>query len=347
MSKRISNGMIAFMLAAALALMTFSCLKTEGYPDDEHEPTIDYPELEVAVGRMQRDDAGRLLAIAATRSFDTRTDLDTIEIQDWASVLRAEGDRPYVSYPYDAIQISGALFYTVGGDRFPFLRQICGQGDLLVTVSAFTAYVEQHDRPENLEPPLNTPPGMRIVVSDGMIAFRGPAGVYSCLLNDGANYTAIFSSHKKLTEHEEIKDFTPPLYYFYLNAEVGRTRLGFQALFGEDGMLHPDTNIVWAELVPQGTYTEPQLYDVDELTKFPQSSQVCTLTGMTDSMMFVTAPAPSEIRNVLFDAYTVFTEKGLPATADAFKPGDVITITYDEPYEGYRPWIVFANTVSK
>ena len=347
MTKGILNRLGLLTAIFILPFILLSCLKNDGIPDDgdKDKPQEILPGFTLET--MKRNDGGRLLAIATIKNFDAQTRGVADQASTRPTTLRADGDLPSVQYPFDAVEIQGGSAYTVSSKEFPVLRSICGDGELIVIVSAFSAYKDQVDFPEGTNPGIGIVPGMQLVVSDGMIVFRGALGLYSCLLNGGQNNISYYSSHKKITDQAVIKDVTPPIYTFCIWSEVGGTKLGFKKEVNADGSIPDDMGILWADLTPIGKPGESHIYPVEELTDLPQASQVCTITEKQDSVLLVSAPPPSAIKKVLYDSYTVFSSANSPSSASAFKAGDVITITYDKLFEGYQPEVVFANTVVK
>ena len=214
-----------------------------------------------------------LIGIAAYYEFDNKTvnNISNISIKKNNSNLienDSESKEEYlkISYPYDYVKIISAYKFSIYVDDIEdqvakeIIESSCGLGELEVVISDFETYVEKG---ETRYPS----------VQDTLISLRGYNGYYTILVNSGV-YTNdsslhVFSSHKKLTEDEVSKDFTPPILSIFLKEENNSRYVYFETSdnllsFGNYNQESAFKNIAEIERVSRDT-----MYSVLELTRLP------------------------------------------------------------------------------
>ena len=171
-----------------------------------------------------------------------------------------------ITYPYDYVKINSAYKFSINVINIEdnvakeIIEENCGLGDIEVVVAEFETYVEEN--------------GYNILsVQDTLICLRGYNGYYTILVNSGV-YTNdsslhVFSSHKKLTEDEVSKDFTPPILSIFLKEENNSRYVYFETSdnllsFGNYNQESAFKNIAEIERVSRDT-----MYSVLELTRLP------------------------------------------------------------------------------
>jgi hypothetical protein len=290
---------------------------------------------------FNRIDGGRLVAIAACRLFDSKKstvknavlNAETVQkpLQTRASEAGTESFR--IRYGFDHIEILGGIRYTVNNVDIPLVSEICGKGEIDVILTSFVTYASS-DEYGDKQP----------LVGDALIVFRSEQGIYACMLNSGGEYSA-YSSHKRFEQNAVVKDFTPPVYEFYIKNEKETTLLsGFQ-IISEDGSYQKETALKWFPLQKQESISESNMFGIDELISASQIEQQCTVTEKGEK--YFLTKGDSNLKQVYFDEYTEFSINGNPATYKDIAVGDRITVAFDKLYEKYNPKTIFANKVTK
>jgi hypothetical protein len=318
----------AIVLCCALSLIFAACESTD--EDTDKKEGIEQPNLIT----VNRTDGGRLIALAACKLFDNKkTTLKNLvlkaESEQNPSQTRVASEAERIKYGFDYVKIIGGTRYTANNVDIPLISEVCGKDEIDVIITSFVTYTAS----------------MQPDVSDVLIVFRSEKGIYACMLNEGGPGYSIFSSHKRFEQSAVVKDFTPPLYEFYIKNENGAIMLSGSLVSAEDGSYQKGTNLKWFPLQEKETTSDSNLFAIDELTAASQIEQQCTVTEIGKNYFLTTGD--SNMKQVYFDEYTEFSVNGNPATPKDISVGDKITVTFDKLYEKYNPKAVFANKVIK
>lgn len=281
---------------------------------------------------FNRIDGGRLVALATCRLFDAQKsttkssalNAETVKNLPQTRASEASAESFRIKYGFDCVEILGGIRYTVKNADIPLINDVCGTGETDVILTSFVTYIYSDND------------GLQPVVDDALIVFRSEQGIYACMLNSGGEY-AVYSSHKRFEQSAIVKDFTPPVYEFYLKNEKGTSLLSGSIIIAEDGSSQKKTNLTWFPLQEQESISENSLFSIDELTSASQIEQPCTITETGGKYFLVNSD--SNLKKICFDEYTEM-YNGIAA-------GDKVTVTFDKLYEKYNPQVVFANKVMK
>ena len=316
-----------------LSLMVTSCKSTEvDLPEDE-------PTEAPTVQRKLRNE--HLVALAVCRVYDGKG----VSLKGFSSNKEKEScfsitklntdDNPIrVKYPFDFVEINDAVYFIAQSVDFPFLNEICGNGEIEVFQTSFNTYIYADETKDesNLQPH----------ISDDLIVFRGEWGMYSCMSNSGSYNIIEYSSHKFFGENAIEKDFTPPLYQFFVKNENGLTWLTCTS--NEIGS-RPDQSAQWTILEGGDIISSEHLFSTEELLDMPEMTQQCTITDIGEDYFMVSGEY--NLEKIFFDEYTLFFADDQPAKATEFAKGDVVTVTFNKPYERYNPRVAVANQIIK
>jgi len=168
-------------------------------------------------------------------------------------------------------------------------------------------------------------------------------GMYACMMNSGWPDMTEYSSHKRFGKNAVEKDFTPPLYQFYIKTEKNMISLACRNS-NEFGSF-PDQPLQWTKLQGGNIVSSQNLFSTEELTVMPEISQECTITEIGEDYFMVSGKY--NLQKVFFDEYTQFVAGGKPVKLTDFAKGNVITVTFDKLYEKYNPKVVLANKIAK
>jgi hypothetical protein len=327
-------------LALSFALTSCKSDATEDAPADEQ------PGSTTVQRRMDNE---RLVALAVGRVFDGK-DISVKSFSqnmDQAPLTRLNTDdqTPHIKYDFDFIQIDDAVRFLAKDIDFPFLNEICGEGEIEVFLTSFKTFVYADDT-KNMK-------NIKLFIPDDLIVFRGEWGMYTCMSNSGAwryddwdnfiSYLIQYSSHKRFSGNAIEKDFTPPLYQFYIKTENNVASLACVAsdVLGDP----PDESAQWTILEGGENISSEDMFSPEELTSLSEMSQQCTITGVGDGYFLVGGEL--NLEKIYFDEYTLFFADGKPADPTDFAKGDAVTVTFGKLYERYNPKVATANKIEK
>lgn len=256
------------------------------------------------------------------------------EISDYEE----DQDEPLkISYPYDYVKIKSAYKFSINvfdiedSIAKEIIESNCGLGELEIVVAEFETYVEAYGY-------------ISLSVQDTLICLRGYNGYYTILVNSGG-YVAdstllVFSSHKKLTEDEVNKDFTPPILSIFLKEEANSRYVYFETSdnllsFGNYNQDFAFENSNEIEMVSRNT-----LYSVLELTQLPVKNVEATVIEINLEYEMVKVQTEYNLE------YIYINENTEGAELENINVGDIIIIEYDLLFEEYNPINVTANTIT-
>lgn len=316
---------------------------------DADELPVDTVELPSVQRRLESE---RLVALAVCRVFDSKAvtlKSSSLDMKQATSLsitrLNEDEQTPKIRYAFDFVEINDAARFVAQGVDFPFLNEVCGNGVIEVFLTTFNTYVYADETKDvnNLQPFIN----------DGLIVFRGEWGIYSCMDNSGSwryddmgNMVSClieYSSHKRFGENAVEKDFTPPLYQFFVKTENNMTSLACRASNAVG--VPPDQSQQWTTLEGGDIVSNDDLFSTEELCDMPEISQQCTITGIGGDYFMVSSN--SNLEKLYFDEYTLFLADEQPAESADFEKGDAVTVTFGQPYERYNPKVALANKIVK
>ena len=330
-------------LSAMMFVFIFSACTSEPADLPEEEPT-DLPKVQ------RRLDNQQLISYAVFRVFDGKGTSVKSASPDLKSVscfpptkFGADDQTPIIKYAFDFIQINDAVRFVAQKIDFPFLNEICGEGEIEVFLTSFKTFVYADETKDinHLEP----------YIPDDLIVFRGELGIYSCMSNGGSWWSDYwndfmiieYSSHKRFSGNAIEKDITPPLYQFYVKTENNTTMLGCSesGFFGDPSRYSG----LWTILEGGDVVSSEELFTPEELTSLSAMSQQCTITGIGEDYFLVSGEG--NLEKIYFDEYTLFFADKQPAESTDFAVGDEVIVTFNKPYEKYNPKVVVANTIVK
>ena len=316
---------------------------------DDELPEED-PIGSATVQRRQGNE--QLVALAVCRVFDgkgisVKGFSQNMEKGSYWSATKSDTDENplQIKYPFDFVKINDATYYIAQGIDFPFLNEICGEGEIEVFLTSFNTYIYADETKDenNLQP----------YIDDELIVFRGEWGMYSCMTNSGSfEYDdknnliyslKEYSSHKRFGENAIEKDFTPPLYQFYVKIENNLTSLTCKE--SSEVFTFPDQSAQWMILEGGEIISSKELFSTEELCDMPQISQQCTITGIGEDYFMVSGER--NLEKIFFDEYTLFFAGDQEAESTDFAKGDAVTVTFDQPYERFNPKVALANKIMK
>jgi len=310
----------------------------------EEEPT----ELAIVQRRLGNE---HLISLAVCRMFDgkatpAKSFSQNMEQSANLSTVKSGTDENTIlaRYAFDFVKINDAAQFIARRIDFPFLNELCGEGEIEIFLTSFNTYLyEDEAKDENRLIPY---------ISDDLIIFRGEWGIYSCMNNtssfdyDDMNNIIFslveYSSHKRFGENSIEKDVALPWYQFFIKTENNVISFACNTLF-EFGSPLNDRLRQWTVLEKGDVISGEKLFSTENLCDMPQSSQQCTITDVGDEYFMV-----SGVRNlekIFFDEYTLFFAGEQPANSTDFAKGDIVTVTFDQPYEKYNPKVATANKI--
>ena len=306
---------------------------------DDLPPEEEQPELPMVQRRLDNE---RLIALAVCSAFDgnglstkgsshDQRQLSQLPIKS----LSADDQIFYLKYDFDFVQINDAVYFVAPDIDFPFLNELCGEGEIEVFLTSFNTFVYADETKDinHLQP----------YISDKLIVFRGEWGIYSCMDNGMSLNIMEYSSHKRFGETSIEKDLTPPIYNFFVKIETDETFLacGASNFIG----LPPDQSVQWTTLYGGEVMSSNDLFSAEDVADMPKMSQQCTITEVGEDYFVVNGEY--NLEKIYFDEYTLFFIDDQSAEATGFTKGDEITVSYDQLYERYKPKVVLANIITK
>lgn len=278
-----------------------------------------------------------LIGIAVFSEFDKQ---ETLELSVSSITLDEDicllSDDLKVSYPYDYIKIIEAYKFEIEVNDIPnekikeIIESSCGLGKLEVVVGEFETYVSSNG--------IN-----KLAVQDTLISLRGYNGYYTILDNSGRlqnnKFTRIFSSHKKLTNDEVSKDFTPPIISIILEEKEDERYIYFEI---SDNIMGFDynTDTFYISTSPLEKVSRNTLYDVMELIKLPTKTINATILEINYDNKVIKVQTDDNLKYVYY-------ENDEDINLDDLSVGDVITVVYDDYFDAYNPTTVNANSINK
>ncbi len=242
-----------------------------------------------------------------------------------------------ISYPYDYVKINSAYKFSINvlniEDKIAkeIIESNCGLGELEIVVAKFETYVEEKGY-------------NYLSVKDTLICLRGYNGYYTILVNSGEfrkdSSLQVFSSHKKLTEDEVSKDFTPPILSIFLKEETNSRYVYFETSdnllsFGNYNQDLAFKNTTEIEEVSRNT-----LYSVLELTKLPVKEVEATVLEIDSEYKMIKVQTKNNLEYVHINEHT----EGVKI--ENINVGDIVIIEYDFLFEKYNPIKVIANSIT-
>ena len=242
-----------------------------------------------------------------------------------------------ITYPYDYVKINSAYKFSINVINIEdnvakeIIEENCGLGDIEVVVAEFETYVEEN--------------GYNVLsVQDTLICLRVYNCYYTILVNSGV-YTNdsslhVFSSHKKLTEDEVSKDFTPPILSIFLKEENNSRYVYFETSdnllsFGNYNQESAFKNIAEIERVSRDT-----MYSVLELTRLPVKEVEASVLEIDLDYKMLKVKTEYNLEYVHIDENTE------SADIENISIGDIIIVEYDFLFEKYDPIKVTANSIT-
>jgi len=330
-------------------VFTLSPLLVACQSSEEEIPEEKPSELAIVQRRLGNE---QLISLAVCRMFDgevtsAKSFFQNMEKSANLSFVKSSSDDNTLlfKYDFDFVKINDAVQFIARSIDFPFLNELCGEGEIEIFLTSFNTYLyEDEAKDENRLIPY---------IYDDLIVFRGEWGIYSCLSNTGSfryddmnnliSSIVEYSSHKRFGENSIEKDFTPPLYQFFMKTENNVTSLSCRTS-DVIGIIVDAGSMQWTELENGDVISSDELFSTKNLCDMPQSSQNCTITAVGDDFFMVSGV--QNLEKIFFDEYTLFFAGEKPVKSTNFAKGDVVTITFDQPYQRYNPKVALANIIS-
>ncbi len=333
MNTRIKMLQLALLLVMTLCILSACNSETETFRDSE------LSEL----SNLQRHE--QLVALAVLKAFDnTGQSVKSAPAENTPVSYRTTSgydNPPILRYEFDFVEINNAMRYTAKRVDFPLLNELCSDGEIEIFLTSFNTFRYVGDLAIGEQFLTND-------ISDCLIVFKGDYGLYSCMMNSGSTQNGIsetvYSSHKRFGPNAVVKDFTPPLYAFHVKTENHQVSLACQLTMDKDGTVlnHP---LKWTKLQATGMVNKENMFSVNDLIAFSETSQPCTITE-TGSDYFV-VKSKSYLKKVFLDEYTRYIAGGQPDIPAHFSEGDVITVTFNQLFSKYNPKVTLANSITK
>jgi len=335
----------------SLVMLVSSCVKCRHC---EREDLLD--ETTTIQRRMNSE---YLVVLATCRLFDDKSVSAKNSFQNMGKApylnitkLNADEDPLFIKYEFDFIKINEATHFVAESIDFPFLNEICGNGEIEVFLTSFDTFVYADDTKDKNN--------LKHYVGDHLIVFRGEWGMYSCMANSASfRYIDVhsyddkdvsiyhitqYSSHKRFGENSIDKDFKPPIYHFYVETINDVTSFACGVADVVVG-LPPVTLLDWKVLEGGDVVSSEELFSTEELSVMPETSQQCVITGVGDDYFLVSGKY--HLGKIFFDEYTLFFIEEQPVKSTDFEKGDAITVTFNQLYKKYNPKVVLANKIVK
>lgn len=332
------TGVMVFVFA--LSVILAACKSDNGLPVEDEETG--------SAAVQRRLDNEQLVALAVSRVFDSKgvsagSSSSGMKKAASFSITKLNEDEKisYIKYDFDFLQIDDAIRFVAKEIDFPFLNEICGEGEIEVFLTSFSTYLYADETRD-----INH---LNLYIKDDLIVFRGDLGLYSCMSNGGSfssgmNSLIEYSSHKRFGDNSIEKDLTPPFYQFFIKTENGGTpSLAFS--ISDNFGAPPVQSLNWTALEGGDIFGSNELFTPAELYDMPQVSQQCTITDVSNGYFLVSSQF--NLEKLYFDEHTLFFKGDQPATSEDFVIGDVISVTFNQPYKKYNPKDVLANIIKK
>ena len=204
-------------------------------------------------------------------------------------------------------------------------------GELEVVVADFETYVKDNGY-------------MTLCIQDKLICLRGHNGYYTILVNNEA-YTdesifRVFSSHKRLTQDEVNKDFTPPILSIFLKTDGNTKHIYFETSNSTLSFGNYKQDFAFESVGGIESVSKSTLYSVLQLVSLPVKQVEATVTAIDYQNKTVTVQSQFDLQLVRYNEYT----EG--AKIQDLSVGERIIVEYDFLFEKYDPVSVFANCVT-
>ena len=315
------------ILGFALSFVLAACKSDTDELPQEEQPDIVQRQL----------NSEKIFALAVFRVFDSINKSGSyVSLKSSSLNMARVKNTSNIKYDFDFVEVYDAYRFIAPKIDFPFLNEICGDGEIEIFLTPFTTFLS--DENDNLKP----------FIGDTLVVFRGELGIYSCMLNSGSYshgiYEMVFSSHKYFGKDAIKKDFTPPIYEFSVKMEssLAITSLGCKMMIDNDG--NPtNESFQWTVLEGGDFVSAKHLFSPDELTVFSETVQQCTIISVGKDYFRVSGEHNLEI--VYFDNYTLFFAGKDMAQSTDFSVGDIITVTFDKLYDRHNPKVTIANKI--
>ena len=339
-------GVIVFVVV--LSFMTTSCSSDADELPAEEQPAFEEGQTELTA-KQRIPGAEQLISLAACHMIDGKDVLlkSTIGNTDYQRVIRLNtDDNKSFQYEFDFVQINNMVHYVAPVIDFPFLNETCGDGEIEVFITSFNTYLYADATKDKKH--------LRPYINEGLIVFRGDFGIYSCMDNSGSweyddmhqviSALTEYSSHKRFGENAIEKDFTPPLYQFFVKTENNITSLACDAS-NVVSVFPNQSSLEWTVLQGGDMVSSEDLFSAEELSVLPEMSQQCTIIDIGDN--YFTVQSEYHLKKLIFDEYTLFFTGDQQAKPTDFAKGDMITVSFAKLYERYNPKVTTANKVVK
>ena len=342
-----------YILAAASIVVSLAILIPLGIVmgNDNKKPPIDpiiVPNNDTNYNNHNFESAESILGYAAFKPFDVKTNntnnTNLISINDNLSLNKASfynGETEdntnsfYVSYPFDYVRINSAFKFETDIEdiKSPTVKEIieanCGLGKLEVVVAKFTTYTAE--------------PVLKATIEETLISIRGYNGYYTILENSkSGDYEYEFSSHKKISSNEIIKDSTPPIIRIHLiKYSDGKALIGFFGCDDEDAYSDLTDFQFFNSSSNIESVNPTELYSVYELSKVPTTkieAPVIDILCYSHLSIPLVTYYRLEVQTKTKLKYVFITVPGTPEdNVLDIQVGDTIIIEFDLMFASYDP----------
>ena len=334
------------LLAVSSIVIIFVVGKLLINPTEELPPTIHVPPSDIGGSDyyLSTEDAS-IIGIAAHYEFDhnkqTKMSNIIIDIDNFSETTKISkkdenGEYLKASYPYDYVKIFNAYKFSVNVDDITdsvakeIVENACGLGKLEVVVAEFETYIDDYGN-------------MQSCVQDTLIAVRGYNGYYTILTNSKTRkdngFLYVFSSHKRISNEEVSKDFTPPILLIVVEEDGKDVYVYFEST---EESLKPQNyrqEVAFKNITEVERVASNNLYSVLELVKLPVKQVTVTITEINTETKCLTVISSCNLSLVYINDDT----SGL--TIEQLNIGDLINVSYYFYFDGYDPCKVSANNI--
>ena len=349
--RRATSIFICFALFLSVCISLLSCgiIAPEDRPN-EHPPALTPGGLEQGGAEWEQGGAmlgeTSLIGIAAYAEFDIQAAKGlsgtyrgrSYSVGALTDNEDGEGENYLkISYPYDYVKILSAYKFSVNitdiADTVAkeIIEESCGLGEVEVVVADFETYLDDNGQ-------------MVRSVCDTLISLRGVNGYYTVLVNSGMSeqdgFMHVFSSHKKLTDEEVSKDFTPPILSIFLKEEGEARYVYFET---SDNLLSfgsYDQGSAAKNTTKVQTVSRNSLYSVLELTKLPTVEVEATVLEIDAENGVIKVGTQTRLVYVYVSEYT----EGLGIQDVTL--GQTLIVEYDLLFDRYDPKSVTASSIT-
>ena len=154
----------SIFIGVAMLVFVFTACQSDGdeLPENKQGETV----------TVQRKMNGEyLVALATYRLFDdkgmsAKSTFQNFEKDIYMSINKSNTDEEYpnIKYEFDFVKINDAIHFVAKNIDFPFLNEICGNGEIEVFLTTFDTFIYGDEAKDKNK--------LQFFINDGLIVFR-------------------------------------------------------------------------------------------------------------------------------------------------------------------------------